>query len=90
MIWLHIMVFGPAAAFSSLFLFFGDTENPLAPFMDDVAIFLISFGTANAGLAVLSLGFLFYGILWLTKLFRIAYFLLFLIYSGFAVYTEWF
>ena len=90
MIWLHIVVFGPAAVFCSLFLVFGDSESPVAQFMDDIAIFLISFGTANAGLAVLSVGFLFYALLWLTKLFRIAYFLLFLIYSGFAVYTEWF
>ena len=90
MIWLHIVVFGPAAAFCGLFLVFGDSENVVAQFIDDVAIFLIAFGTANAGFAVLAIGFLFYTLLWLTKIFKIAYFLLFLIYSGFALYTEWF
>ena len=60
MIWLHIAVFAPPSIFNTLYLVFGQGESAIVRYLDDIAIFLIYFGTANAGLAALSIGFVFF------------------------------
>ena len=55
-----------------------------------MTIWLIANGTAIAGLAVLSLSFVYLIFLWILNILRLSYLLLLLSYAGFAIYTEWF
>ena len=87
----HIFSFMPTAVINSFFIGFGSESNSSAvTYLDDTAILLIAYYTANMGLISLSLGFLITSLYWLFNFRSWGYILLFLAYNGFGAYTEYF
>ena len=86
----HLFSFVPTAVINMFFIFFGDGNSSAVAYLDDTAILLIAYYTANMGVISLSLGFLITTIYWLFNFFDWGYILLFLLYNGFGFYTEYF
>ena len=90
MILLHIIVFSPSAIANTLFLIFGGGESNIVAYLDNIAIWLVAYGTANVGMVCFAWGFVFFLFQWFLNIHSSAYLLLVIFYVAFAVYTEWF
>ena len=86
----HIFSFLPTAIINMFFIGFGDGNSTFTAYLDDTAILLIAYYTANMGVITLSFGFLFTTIYWFINFTDWGYLLLFALYNGFGFYTEWF
>ena len=87
---LHIVTFAPSIIFNSLYLVFGDNTGSMIAYMDDIAIWLVAYGTANAAVVTLATGFLFFTFSYLRHITNFAYFLMLVFYTGYGLYTGWF
>ena len=86
----HLFSFLPTAVINFFFIRFGGGNSTFVTYLDDTAILLIAYYTANMGLISLSLGFVITTIYWLVNFTDWGYILLFLLYNGFGAYTEYF
>ena len=86
----HMLSFLPTAVINAFYIFFSEGNATFVAYLDDTAILGIAYYTANMGLISHSLGFLITWISWLRNFSDKGYILLFFLYTGFALYSEYF
>ena len=90
LLWLHSLSYLPSAAINSLYLIVGKEETDFTYLLDDTAIFLIVYWSANAGLLTHVLAFNIYLICLILNFGSTGYWVMFLVYTLQAMYMQYF
>ena len=83
----HGFAYIPSALLASLWLIFGYDQNDFTFLLDDTAIWLIVYSSANLGLLTHVLGFFLYTIYLIINIDSWAYWMLWVLYVGYAAFT---
>ena len=90
MMWLHTFAYLPTASVSTLYFIFGRRGGSFANLVDDTAIAMIVYLSANLGVAIHTTGFLIFLAYAIFQSDSLAYWSLLALYTLFSLYTEFF
>lgn len=90
LMWLHTLTYFPTATMSTLYYYFGESQNDFTHLLDETSVWLIVYLSPNFGLVTHTTALMLFLLYALFSSASVTYLLLITLYAGFAAYTHFF